>query len=59
MNPPTDTQHDTEGPREIVHGCPPDGSGLTPCCGQTPFELPRTDRMATDPGFVTCTGQGA
>ncbi|MEU9323243.1 hypothetical protein AB0D91_05425 [Streptomyces canus] len=41
--------------REVVHGCPPDGSGLTPCCGRTPFELPRTDRMSTDPAAVTCT----
>ncbi|MFF7837594.1 hypothetical protein ACFZC6_01970 [Streptomyces ossamyceticus] len=41
-------------PAPPVHGCPPDGSGLTPCCGRTPFELPRTDRMATDPALVTC-----
>jgi hypothetical protein len=41
---------------EVVHGCPPDGSGLTPCCGRTPFELPRTDRMSTSPDAVTCTG---
>lgn len=39
---------------EAVHACPPDGSGLTPCCGRTPFELPRTDRMSTDPAAVTC-----
>lgn len=43
-------------PRETVHGCPPDGSGITPCCGRTPFELPRTDRMVTDRALVTCTG---
>jgi hypothetical protein len=41
--------------REVVHGCPPDGSGLTTCCGRTPFELPRVDRMSTDPAAVTCT----
>jgi hypothetical protein len=41
---------------ETVHGCPPDGSGLTPCCGRTPFELPRTDRMTRDAALVTCAG---
>lgn len=41
-------------PAPPIHGCPPDGSGLTPCCGRTPFELPRTDRMTTDPTEVTC-----
>jgi hypothetical protein len=38
-----------------VHACPPDGSGLTPCCGRTPFELPRSEFMTTVPGRVTCT----
>jgi hypothetical protein len=38
---------------ETVHACPPDGSGLTPCCGRAPFELPSTDRM-TATGTVTC-----
>jgi len=40
---------------EVVHGCPPDGSGLTPCCGRTPFELPRTDRISSE-APVTCPG---
>jgi hypothetical protein len=39
---------------ETVHGCPPDGSGLTPCCGRTPFELPLTDRISSE-APVTCT----
>lgn len=39
---------------ETVHASPPDGSGITPCCGRTPFELPRTDRMTQDPQDVTC-----
>jgi hypothetical protein len=39
---------------EIVHHCPLDGCGVTPCCGMTPFELPRTDRMTSDPSLVTC-----
>lgn len=43
---------------EIVHGCPPDGSGLTPCCGRTPFELPRTDRISSEEP-VTCPGPAA
>lgn len=40
---------------EPVHACPPEGTGVMPCCGRTPFEVPRTDRMtSTEP--VTCTG---
>lgn len=43
---------------EVVHGCPPDGSGVTPCCGRTPFELPHGDRMAaTDAPDITCRGR--
>lgn len=42
---------------ETVHASPPLGSGVTPCCGVTPFELPRTDRMTPDSEAVTC-GQG-
>lgn len=39
----------------VTHACPPRGAGgLTPCCGRTPFELPRTDRMTSDPALVTC-----
>jgi hypothetical protein len=43
-----------EAPREIVHACPPDGSGLTPCCGRTPFELPLGDRISSE-APITCT----
>ncbi|WP_121711616.1 hypothetical protein [Streptomyces sp. E5N91] len=43
---------------ETVHGCPPDGSGLTPCCGRTPFELPRTDRISSE-APITGTGPAA
>jgi hypothetical protein len=42
-------------PAEVVHGCPPDGSGLTPCCGRTPFELPLGHRISTE-APTTCTG---
>ncbi|MGW4670117.1 hypothetical protein [Streptomyces sp. NPDC004324] len=41
--------------QEIIHACPPVGSGLTPCCGRTPFELPLTDRISTE-APVTCPG---
>ena len=46
---------DEEPPEETVHGCPPDGSGLTPCCGRTPFELPLTDRISSE-APITCQG---
>lgn len=40
---------------EVTHACPPKGSGIMPCCGQTPFEVLRpSDRMTTDPKLVTC-----
>lgn len=39
---------------EKIHACPPDGSGLTPCCGRTPFELPLSDRISSE--TATCTG---
>ncbi|WP_329217401.1 hypothetical protein [Streptomyces microflavus] len=45
-------------PAAVVHACPPDGSGLTPCCHRPPFEM-QTDRMTTDPGLVTCPGPPA
>jgi hypothetical protein len=38
-----------------VHASPPDGSGLTSCCGRPPFELPRTDRMTSRLNRVTCS----
>jgi hypothetical protein len=37
----------------IVHLCPPEGSGIMPCCGRTPFEA-TDDRMTLDPALVTC-----
>lgn len=39
---------------EVVHRCPPEGSGLMPCCGRTPFEVPSSDRMTADAQLVTC-----
>jgi hypothetical protein len=41
-------------PCSVVHQCPPDGAGVMPCCGRTPFEVPRTDRMTADASAVTC-----
>lgn len=38
----------------VVHLCPSVGSGLTQCCGVTPFELPRTDKLTRDSTLVTC-----
>jgi hypothetical protein len=37
-----------------VHLCPPEGSGMTPCCDKTPFELPYFDRITEDAEQVTC-----
>lgn len=37
-----------------VHLCPPEGSGEMPCCGRSPFEVPRTDRITEDVYLVTC-----
>jgi hypothetical protein len=48
------TPADEPSAASVVHACPPDGSGLTPCCERTSFELPRTDRMSSDPTAVTC-----
>ncbi|AVH59947.1 MULTISPECIES: hypothetical protein [Streptomyces] len=41
-----------------VHACPPDGSGLTPCCARTPFELAEDDRISSE-APVTCPGPAA
>lgn len=40
---------------EITHRCPPIGSGVMPCCGRTPFEVPRTDRMTEQDALVNCS----
>mgnify|MGYP003432119686 CR=1 FL=1 len=36
-----------------IHACPPNGSGIMPCCGCTPFEKMR-DRITNDARLVTC-----
>jgi hypothetical protein len=41
--------------RSVVHACPPEGAGgLMPCCGRTPFEVPRWHRMTAEDDRVTC-----
>lgn len=46
-----------EEPAPLVHLAPPAGSGLTPCCGRTPLELPTSDRITASPSRATCTGR--
>jgi hypothetical protein len=39
----------------VCHQAPREGDGgLMPCCGLTPFEAPKTDRMTLEPLQVTC-----
>lgn len=39
----------------LIHACPPEGSGIMPCCGRTPFEV-TSHRMTQDREKVTCRG---
>ena len=43
---------------EVTHACPvpfaEGGDGTMPCCGLTPFEVPRYHRITLDPALVTC-----
>jgi hypothetical protein len=39
--------------RATVHRWPPDERGLTPCCGLTPSEVYRYDRLTLDAEKVT------
>ncbi|MGW2720814.1 hypothetical protein [Streptomyces sp. NPDC001492] len=55
VQPAADGSGEEARPTETVHRCPPDGSGLTPCCGRTPFELPISDRISSE-APVTCKG---
>jgi len=40
----------------IIHACPPSGSGLMPCCGRSPIDVPLTERISMDGTAVTCAG---
>jgi hypothetical protein len=42
--------------RATVHRCPPGESGRMPCCGLTPAEVSRHDRLTLDAEKVTCRG---
>lgn len=42
--------------RPIVHACPREGEGRTPCCGRPPFELPRAEQITAYGPLVTCDG---
>lgn len=41
-------------PPSVIHLCPPGDGAEMPCCGRTPFEVSRDDRMTTDLSLVTC-----
>jgi hypothetical protein len=49
-----DSAEEEDTMTETTHQCPPDGGGLMPCCGLTPFEVPRTGRITLDSALVTC-----
>lgn len=41
--------------QEVIHKCPSEGNGgVMPCCGMTPFEVPRWHRLTLDPAAVSC-----
>lgn len=40
----------------VVHACPPGSSGLMPCCGRNPMDVPLTERISLDGTMVTCKG---
>ena len=40
----------------VVHSCPPGSSGLMPCCGRSPMDVPLTERISLDGTAVTCKG---
>ena len=43
--------------REVFHGIPTnEANGRTPCCGRSPSELPRRDRLTTNGDLITCGG---
>lgn len=35
-----------------------DGAAVTTCCGRTPFELPRSERITVDPSLESCKQAG-
>lgn len=51
------TEFWADGVRGVVHRCPTGDAATTPCCGRSPLELPRTDRLTEDAELVTCAGR--
>ena len=47
-------RHNPEGRPEVIHRCPPEGSGVMPCCDRTPLQVPPWHRLTLDPSLVTC-----
>lgn len=39
---------------DVTHASPLPGRAKTSCCGKTPFDLPRDDRLTNDIAEVTC-----
>jgi hypothetical protein len=40
----------------VVHACPPNSSGIMPCCNRAPMDVPLTERISLDGTAVTCRG---
>jgi hypothetical protein len=51
--------YEERDPEVVVHQCPSDGEGVTPCCSRNPSELPVKSRMAVQGGLSNCTGRSA
>lgn len=45
--------------QEVIHACPPVGSGVMPCCDRSPNVVPVWHRITLDAEFVTCTKNGS
>jgi hypothetical protein len=41
----------------VTHLVPQDDGGLMPCCGLSPFDAPRFDKITEDKDEVTCGGE--
>ncbi len=41
---------------EVTHMCPVTSGDAMPCCGLTPYEVPRWHRLTLDKELVTCDG---
>ena len=50
-------RYNPHGHDEVTHQCPPEGSGVMPCCGLVPLQVPLWHRLTLNPELVTCTGE--